>query len=100
MATSNLKVTNQLVRECVGLPADPAMRPLYPCATRGTLLNDFTIYGLDEHGETTSTERLRVPDRQMLAELGRMRLGKFHAVEIWEGALCVLRLRREIESQA
>lgn len=58
------------------------------------------MYGLDEHGETVSTERLRVADRRCLAEVARGRLDRFHAVEIWEGPLCVLRLRRKAETEA
>jgi hypothetical protein len=61
-------------------------------------VSEFTLYGLDESGEAAHVEVLRGADRQALAALARERLGRWHAIEIWEGPMCVIRLRRGSDS--
>jgi hypothetical protein len=57
-------------------------------------VGDILLYALDEAGETAFTEQLAVTDRVRLRELARERLKDHAAVEVWDGLLCVVRLRR------
>jgi hypothetical protein len=57
-------------------------------------LADVLFYGLDEAGETAFAQQLQAADRASLRAFAQARLRDFHAVEIWEGPLCVVRLRR------
>lgn len=61
---------------------------------------ELLLYGLDEAGETAHTERLGAIDRPGLRNLAADRLGQWHAVEIWDGPMCVVRLRRQMARQA
>jgi hypothetical protein len=63
-------------------------------------LGDLLLYGLDREGETAFTETLPRRDASALRALGDERLKQFHAVEVWDGALCILRLRRRASEQA
>jgi hypothetical protein len=56
---------------------------------------ELLLYGLDEAGETTFSERLSLNDRSELRALAAERLSRCDAVEIWEGPMCVVRLRRD-----
>jgi len=70
-----------------------AMRCSVP--TRGgRVVADLMLYGLDEAGETAFSEPLRLADRSELRGVAEARLRQWPAVEVWEGPLCVLRLRR------
>ncbi len=57
-------------------------------------MSDFLLYGLDEVGEAVFSEVLVGRDRLGLPEIARARLNEHHAVEIWEGPMCVLRMQR------
>ena len=57
-------------------------------------MSDFLLYGLDEVGEAVFSEMLTGRDRGGLPEIARARLNDCHAVEIWEGPMCVLRMQR------
>jgi len=63
-------------------------------------MREFLFYGLDEAGRTASSERLHGLDLPALRALAQERLSVFHAVEVWEGPLCVVRLRRRAPEQA
>lgn len=58
-------------------------------------MNELLLYGLDEAGEPAFTERLRTTDRSAVRALAAARLQDWHAVEVWEGPMCIVRLRRE-----
>jgi len=68
-----------------------------PCGnlrpTTGDVL-ELVLYGLDEAGAPAFAEKLKPEQRERLRELATDRLLRCHAVEIWEGPTCVLRLRR------
>lgn len=55
---------------------------------------DLLLYGLDEAGEPTFAERVAPHERHRIRELATGRLASCHAVEVWEGPTCILRLRR------
>jgi hypothetical protein len=57
---------------------------------------DFLLYGLNEAGEAAHSEVLRGAERSRLQDLARTRLARWHAVEIWEGPMCLLRVRRPV----
>jgi hypothetical protein len=59
------------------------------------ILSDLLLYGLDEGGETAFTERLGDADRARLQSIARARLDRFAQVEVWDGPMCVLRLKRD-----
>jgi hypothetical protein len=63
-------------------------------------LGELLLYGLDEAGETAFTERVGAIDRASLRALAAERLRDWHAVEIWDGPMCVVRLRRQVARQA
>jgi hypothetical protein len=51
-------------------------------------------YGLDEAGQPAFAERLAAHQRGRLREIAAEHLERHHAVEVWEGPTCILRLRR------
>ena len=55
---------------------------------------DFLLYGIDERGEAVFSEVLQGCDRATLRAMASERLRDWHAVEIWEGPMCVVRLKR------
>lgn len=55
---------------------------------------DFLLYGIDETGEAVFSETLRGCDRATLRAKADERLRDWPAVEIWEGPMCVVRVRR------
>ena len=55
---------------------------------------DLLLYGLNEAGEPTFAERLAAEHRERVREIALEHLARHHVVEVWEGPLCVLRLRR------
>ena len=57
-------------------------------------MSDFLLYGLDEVGEAVFSELIVGRDRVGLPDIARERLTEWHAVEIWEGPMCVLRMQR------
>jgi hypothetical protein len=57
-------------------------------------MSDFLLYGIDAAGETLFSEVLQAHDRAALREIAGERLRQYHAVEVWEGPMCVLRLQR------
>lgn len=57
-------------------------------------MSDFLLYGLDATGEPVFSEVLNGRDRASLPEIAGQRLLDWHAVEIWEGPMCVLRMQR------
>lgn len=61
---------------------------------------EFLFYGLDEAGEPAFSEVLTGDRREPLRALAEQRLEDWPAVEIWEGPLCLVRLRRTREPQA
>jgi hypothetical protein len=58
------------------------------------------LYGLDADGEAAFTRRLTAADRAVFRDLAAEHLADYHAVEVWDGPLCVLRLRRKATEQA
>ena len=57
-------------------------------------MSEFTLYGLNEDGETAFCEMLREVERAALPAVARERLKDWSAVEIWEGPICLVRIRR------
>ena len=57
-------------------------------------MSQFQLYAMNEAGETTFSEVLREIDRDDLRALAAERLREWHAVEIWEGPICLVRIRR------
>jgi hypothetical protein len=55
---------------------------------------DLLLYGLDEAGQPAFAEKLPADQRARLREIVARRLERHHAVEVWEGPTCILRLRR------
>jgi hypothetical protein len=54
----------------------------------------YRLYGIDEAGQAAFTEILREVERGALRMLACERLRDWHVVEIWEGPVCVVRVRR------
>ena len=57
-------------------------------------MSQFELYGIDEAGETAWCESLRDVDRGALGALAAERLREWHGVEIWEGPVCLVRIKR------
>lgn len=57
-------------------------------------LSPLQLYGMDAAGETAWCELLPATDRETLRAVAAERLSRWHAVEIWEGPVCLVRLRR------
>jgi hypothetical protein len=57
-------------------------------------VGEILLYGLDDAGETAFTAQLREADRDRLRDIAREHLNRHAAVEVWDGPLCVVRLRR------
>jgi hypothetical protein len=55
---------------------------------------ELVLYGLDAAGEPAFSETLKLDQRDQLRQLAADRLARCHAVEVWEGPTCVLRLRQ------
>ena len=55
---------------------------------------DILLYGLDEGGQIVFTEQLAAAERPRLRAIAEARLGRCAAVEVWDGQICVVRLRR------
>lgn len=55
---------------------------------------ELLLYGLNEAGEPAFAERLQPHQRHELRALATEHLTRCHAVEVWEGPTCILRLRR------
>jgi hypothetical protein len=55
---------------------------------------DYLLYGIDETGEAVFSEVLSDCDRAALRAKAHERLRDWPAVEIWEGPMCVVRMRR------
>ncbi|CAN7577667.1 hypothetical protein LJR225_004311 [Phenylobacterium sp. LjRoot225] len=55
---------------------------------------NFLFYGINEAGEIVFSQLLRDFDRADLRALADARLQDWHAVEVWEGPVCLVRLRR------
>jgi hypothetical protein len=55
---------------------------------------EFLFYGIDDSGRAAFSEMLSGCDREALPALARARLEIWPTVEIWEGPMCVVRLRR------
>jgi hypothetical protein len=52
------------------------------------------LYGIDEAGQAAFSELLQDVERDTLRSLAHERLSQWHAVEIWEGPVCLVRVRR------
>jgi hypothetical protein len=55
---------------------------------------DFLLYGIDELGDAVFSEMLQGCDRATLRARAGGRLRDWPAVEIWEGPMCIVRLKR------
>lgn len=55
---------------------------------------ELLLYGLNEAGEPVFAERLSLDHRPRMREIALDHLERHHAIEVWEGPTCVLRLRR------
>jgi hypothetical protein len=60
----------------------------------GRGVGDLRLYGLDDAGEAVFAEDLASGERGGLRALAERRLADWHAVEVWDGPLCVVRLSR------
>lgn len=57
-------------------------------------MSQFRLYGIDAAGETAWCELLSDLDRSALRTVAADRLRRWHAVEIWEGPVCLVRIKR------
>jgi hypothetical protein len=57
-------------------------------------MSEIVLYGLDAAGAPIFTERLAPADRERLRAIAETRLAAHQAVEVWQGPMCVVRLRR------
>lgn len=64
-------------------------------AARGFGVADLVLYGLDAAGEAAFTRQLGSADRARFRDLANEHLKDYPSVEVWDGPLCVLRLRRK-----
>lgn len=60
----------------------------------GTHVSDFLLYGMNAAGDAVFAEELCGLDRAALHDLAGERLRDWHAVEIWDGPMRVLRMQR------
>jgi hypothetical protein len=60
----------------------------------------MVLYGLDADGEAAFTRRLTPADRDGFRDLAAEHLTDYPTVEVWDGPLCVLRLRRKATEEA
>jgi hypothetical protein len=58
-------------------------------------VGELLLYGLDDTGQTAFTERLADLDRDAVRGRAEERLRDWRAVEVWDGPVCVVRLRRQ-----
>lgn len=63
-------------------------------------VSELLLYGIGADGETAYAQPLPRQDAATLRVLAQSRLTDFAAVEIWDGALCVVRLRRRSETES
>lgn len=61
---------------------------------------ELMLYGLDAAGEAVFTRRLGPGEREAFRTLADEHLKAYHTVEVWEGPLCILRLRRKAAEEA
>lgn len=61
---------------------------------------DLVLYGLDAAGEAAFTQRIASGERDGFRDVAQAHLKDYHTVEVWDGPLCVLRLRRKAAEQA
>jgi len=54
---------------------------------------DLLLYGLNEAGEPVLAEQFPAELRADIHRLAAERLATHHAIEVWEGPTCILRLR-------
>lgn len=57
-------------------------------------MTELLLYGLNEGGDTILSETFPAQMRHTIRELAEARLEQCHAVEVWEGPLCIVRLKR------
>lgn len=63
----------------------------------GAAMGDFLLYGLDLAGVVQGAERWGGITRDEAEEMARDKLRHYHVVEVWEGAIRVLRLVRQAQ---
>jgi hypothetical protein len=59
----------------------------------------FHLYGINAAGETAFAEVVPEGDRAALQALAQERLRDWHAVEVWEGPVCLVRVRRRSHAE-
>jgi hypothetical protein len=57
------------------------------------------MYGLDVAGEPAFTRLISPAEREGFRDLAQEHLKDYHTIEVWDGPLCVLRLRRRGQEQ-
>jgi hypothetical protein len=57
-------------------------------------VTNFLLYGIDEAGRTVFSQLLPGLDRVGLRALALAQLRNWPGVEVWEGPVCLVRLRR------
>jgi hypothetical protein len=57
-------------------------------------MRSFTIYGLDRDGAVAFTETAKLVDPEEARKIAAELLLRFAKVEVWEGAVCILRSDR------
>jgi len=55
---------------------------------------EYQLYGFDATGRPKHAEVLRGLTRHELKIVAQDRLGDWQGVEVWQGPMCILRLRR------
>ena len=55
-------------------------------------MHELLLYCLNEKGGVVSTERLAAASKAELRDAAQARLSTCTSVEIWDGAICILRV--------
>jgi hypothetical protein len=63
---------------------------------KGTVVADLQLYGINEAGETAHSEVLTGEDSDRVRALAAERLRQWHTVEVWDGPVCLIRVRRAV----
>lgn len=58
-------------------------------------MRTFTFYGLDQNGKATASEEFKAVSAYEGRALAQRRLPDFSSVEVWEGAVLIVRLKAE-----
>lgn len=58
------------------------------------MAHEYLMYGIDIAGAIVSTERFAGVDEAEVRRIATERLERYPMIEVWDGAICMIRLRR------